>query len=211
MSVQFNEEIWVLPAGIGQAGEWDDEKREYIDSLKDFNPEIQHWGDLAIGLAFASYSEDVLGISWADWERDRNNAFMGYLYIKQTCPTFYFNGYESELWDYSGSCPWLTNEPMPKWVINQLRDQEEIEYSKDAKKFIEYIASFTNNSTISDDQHEAFNQILRLLPRESTLKQKLKACLIENTEKSGVKPELITALLPLQSFIEKALTVSKFE
>lgn len=208
MSVQFNEETWVLPAGIGQAGEWDEETREHIHNLRDFNPEIKHWGDLAIGLAFSSYSEDVLGVSWAEWNRDRNSGFMCYIYIKQTCPTFFFNGYECELWDYSDTCPWLSNEPMPKWVIKQIQDQEEMEHSWSAKKFIEFIASFTNNSTISDDQHEAFNQILRLLPSQSTLKEKLKACLIEN---SGLKSELITALLPLQIYIEKALSVSKFE
>ena len=92
MSVQFNEETWVLPAGIGQAGEWDEETREHIHNLRDFNPEIKHWGDLAIGLAFSSYSEDVLGVSWAEWNRDRNSGFMCYIYIKQTCPTFFFNG-----------------------------------------------------------------------------------------------------------------------
>ena len=208
MSILFKEEVWALP---GQAGKWDGETRDHINNLRDCNPEIEHWGDLAIGCAYGSYSEDVLGISWADWERDRNNAFMGYLYIKQTCPTFYFNGYESELWDYSDSCPWLSNEPMPKWVIKEIQNQEEIEYSKSAKKFIEYIASFTNNLTISDDQHEAFNQILRLLPSQATLKEKLKACLIENSEKSGLKSELVTALLPLQGFIKKALSSSKTE
>ena len=79
---------------------------QHIHNLRDFNPEIKHWGDLAIGVAFGSYQEDVLGVSWADWDRDKNSAFMSYIYIKQTHPTFDFNGYEIELWDYSDTYPW---------------------------------------------------------------------------------------------------------
>ncbi|MEI6096436.1 MAG: hypothetical protein WCR08_13425 [Gammaproteobacteria bacterium] len=211
MSILFKEKIWVLPAGIGQGGEWDEETREHIHNLRGYNSEIETWGDLAIGLAFGSYSEDILGVSWAEWSRDRNSGFMCYIYIKQTCPTFYFHGYESEFWGYGDTYPWLSNEPMPKWVVNQIQSQKEMEYSKNANKFIEFIASFANNSTISDDQHEAFNQVLRLLPSHSTLKEKLKACLIDNSEQLGLKRELITALLPLQGFIEKALSASRFE
>ena len=64
---KFNELVWVTPNGSGQSGDWSQEDREHIHTIKRFHQELKHWEGLAIGAAFGSYSQDILEVSWTDW------------------------------------------------------------------------------------------------------------------------------------------------
>ena len=67
----------------GDPGKWDNEDLEDIRSIKKLHPELKHWGDLAIGLAFGYYSQNWLDISWAELAIRRNIEFLTYIYIRQ--------------------------------------------------------------------------------------------------------------------------------
>lgn len=79
-------------------GDWSEETRCAISKLREFYPEISHWGDLAIGSAFCSFSRDFLEVSWADWMLDkRDDIFLCYCCLMQlqgNCP---FHCCENEL------------------------------------------------------------------------------------------------------------------
>ena len=67
------------------SGEWPDEYRLNIQTLRLFHPELAEWGDLAIGGAFGDYSQDVLEVSWADWLlKSRDETFLDYCCWRQT-------------------------------------------------------------------------------------------------------------------------------
>lgn len=75
---------FVQPGNETAPGEWSEADRRDIASLRAFYPEIAHWGDLAIGLAFGDFSEDVLEVGWADWMLDhRDEAFLNYCCWRQ--------------------------------------------------------------------------------------------------------------------------------
>ncbi|EJP48517.1 hypothetical protein M214_4210 [Acinetobacter baumannii CI86] len=63
----FNPETFVTPGHGSDPGEWNDDDRKDITTLRYLYPEIAHWGDLAIGSAFGSYSFDILEVQWAEW------------------------------------------------------------------------------------------------------------------------------------------------
>ncbi|WP_042073889.1 hypothetical protein [Acinetobacter baumannii] len=58
----FNPETFVTPGHGSDPGEWNDDDRKDITTLRYLYPEIAHWGDLAIGSAFGSYSFDILEV-----------------------------------------------------------------------------------------------------------------------------------------------------
>lgn len=96
-------------------------------NIRNFNPEISHWGDLAIGMAIGRYSQDILAVGWADWVRDRNKDLMAYIYIRHKFPDFDFGStgnYNTDLWDYSEALPWLNNAPAPHWVDEQVKEKK---------------------------------------------------------------------------------------
>jgi hypothetical protein len=110
---------WVV-GDPGQPGEWSAEDRAFIASLKELHPELSGWGDAAIGFAWGRYSEDVFLISWAYWNVDRDPAFLAYLYVKQTKPSFNFGrcgGWVEDLCKLAESQPWLEpDEQLPAWL-----------------------------------------------------------------------------------------------
>ncbi|AVA23908.1 hypothetical protein [Rhizobium sp. NXC24] len=76
---------FVQPGYEAAPGDWSDTDRRAIASLRGFYPEIAHWGDLAIGVAFGELSQEVLDVSWADWMLDqRDEIFLNYCCWRQT-------------------------------------------------------------------------------------------------------------------------------
>lgn len=81
----FDAATFVTPGHETDPGEWEDEPREEIQKLRQFYPELSHWGDLAIGCAFGDMSEDVLSVSWASWLlEERYEFFLDYCCWRQT-------------------------------------------------------------------------------------------------------------------------------
>jgi len=81
----FNACIFVQAGFENDSGDLTDDYREYISSLRRHYPELAHWGDSAIGLAFGEYSQDVWLVSWAYWSIEtRDEAFLNYCCWRQT-------------------------------------------------------------------------------------------------------------------------------
>jgi len=81
----FQATAFVLAGYESSSGEWGDSDRKDIAALREFYPELSHWGDLAIGSAFGSFSQDVLEVSWADWMLEkRDEIFLNYCCWVQT-------------------------------------------------------------------------------------------------------------------------------
>ncbi|ADX05372.1 hypothetical protein V7I38_17010 [Acinetobacter baumannii] len=79
----FNPETFVTPGHGSDPGEWNDDDRKDITTLRYLYPEIAHWGDLAIGSAFGSYSFDILEVQWAEWMIKRDDSFLNYCCWRQ--------------------------------------------------------------------------------------------------------------------------------
>lgn len=206
---KFNEFIWVSPKGISQPGEWAIEDREHIHLIRDLHPELKCWGDLAIGMAFGSYSRDILEVSWADWIDKRELEFLGYVYIRQKSLGFDFRGVmDSQLESYSNTFPWLYNLELPDWAIERINKKISEQRSMENNKFINDIALIGNNLTISEEQHEAINTLLNLLPASADFKDKLNLCLTENAMKFGLSQKSMDALESLQIIFNKAMIES---
>lgn len=206
---KFNERIWVSPEGISQSGEWAKEDRDHIHLIRDLHPELTCWGDLAIGLAFGSYSQNILEVSWADWIRKRELEFLGYIYIAQKSRGFEFRGVmDNQLTSYSNTLPWLSNSELPDWVIERINQKISEQRSMENNKFINDIALIGNNVTISDEQHEAINTLLNSLPASADFKDNLNSCLTENALKFGLSQKSVEALEPLQIIFNKGISES---
>ena len=102
------------------SGEWSDEDRAFISNTRTLYPELESWGDAAIGFAWGGYSEDVLLLSWAHWIIDRHPPFLAYVYVEQVNPEFDFGrsgGWEAKLEELAATQPWLHAEaPLPAWL-----------------------------------------------------------------------------------------------
>lgn len=82
---RFDATVFVTSGYESSAGDWADGDRQAIATLRALYPELGHWGDLAIGSAFGSFSEDVFEISWADWMLgQRDEIFLDYCCWRQT-------------------------------------------------------------------------------------------------------------------------------
>ena len=80
----FDAKTFVQPGCETSSGNWSDDDRRAILSLRNLYPELAHWGDLAIGCAFGDYSQDVLDVNWADWMvNTRDEEFIKYCLAKQ--------------------------------------------------------------------------------------------------------------------------------
>lgn len=206
---KFNEFIWVSSEGISQPGEWAKEDREHIHLIRDLHPELKCWGDLAIGVAFGSYSQDILEVSWAYWIDKRDLEFLGYIYITQKSRGFDFRGViDSQLVSYSSTLPWAYNLELPDWAIERINQKISKQRSMENNKFINDIALIGNNLTISDEQHEAINTLLNSLPASTDFNDKLNSCLTENALKFGLSQKSVDALEPLQIIFNKGISES---
>lgn len=66
-------------------GNWPAESADQLAKLRTLYPELSHWGDLALGSAFGSFSQDVLEVNWAEWMFDiRDDMFLDYCCWRQT-------------------------------------------------------------------------------------------------------------------------------
>ncbi|OJW46175.1 MAG: hypothetical protein BGO63_03655 [Candidatus Accumulibacter sp. 66-26] len=85
MSFNFEATTFVQP-GYGQApGDWSKLTQAGINKLRGFYPELSHWGDLALGCAFGSFSQDFMEVNWAEWMLEqRDEAFLSYCCWRQT-------------------------------------------------------------------------------------------------------------------------------
>ncbi|CAJ0807632.1 hypothetical protein R77560_04603 [Ralstonia thomasii] len=104
------------------AGEWSDVDRELIKQIRTNHPELADWGDLAIGLAWGDYSQDILAVSWADWIKGHDTGFLAYLYISQSEPDFTWGGtglHMDNVDAYGDTLPWETCAPLPSWASKQ--------------------------------------------------------------------------------------------
>lgn len=81
----FDAATFVRPGLETDPGEWSDEGRAEIATLRRLYPELAHWGDLALGSAFGDMSQDVLSVGWAHWMfKEREEFFLGYCCWRQT-------------------------------------------------------------------------------------------------------------------------------
>jgi hypothetical protein len=65
-------------------GEYTSDDRALFSSIRSVCPELSEWGDLPIGVAWGSYSQDVYLLSWLDQEqitlsRDNLIKFLAYI------------------------------------------------------------------------------------------------------------------------------------
>lgn len=77
-----DELCYVTSAGL--PGEFIDEQdREEIQAIRKTVPEIGHWGDLAVWLAYMDFSQDRFLISWETFRPDLRAEFLEYLQQRQ--------------------------------------------------------------------------------------------------------------------------------
>jgi hypothetical protein len=107
------------PLAGAENGEWSELDRRFIAALRDSHPELSAWGDLAIGSAWGSYSQDILAVNWCDWIQGRDEAFLAYIYVRTVNPEFDFGGtglFMDDVEDLGQTRPWLTDAPLPSWA-----------------------------------------------------------------------------------------------
>ena len=105
--------------GGAAAGEWSEETRAFIVAVRDRHPELAEWGDLAVGTAWGCYSQDILAVGWCDWIRERDEAFLAYIYVRLVRPSFAFGGtglFMDDVEDLGRERPWLVDAGLPAWV-----------------------------------------------------------------------------------------------
>ena len=65
-------------------GEFSEDERNELSLLRQSYPELKHWGDLAINVAWADFSQSVYLISWVDFgPGDRDELFLNFCYWEQ--------------------------------------------------------------------------------------------------------------------------------
>lgn len=80
----FDPEVFVNKGHGLDSGEWNEQDRKDIAQLRESYPELAHWGDLAIGTAFSSFSNDVLEVNWGNWIiGERSEDFLTYCCWRQ--------------------------------------------------------------------------------------------------------------------------------
>lgn len=74
----FEESLWSTP-GTGINYDQTQEVQDEIHLLRQLYPELNHWGDLALFMAWGSYSQDNFNLNWHPVAQ-RDQTFLGYLY-----------------------------------------------------------------------------------------------------------------------------------
>jgi hypothetical protein len=112
--------VFVMPDCEHQRGEYPADWHVKISKLRALHPELASWGDLAIGSAWGSYSQDILAVGWVDWIDERDDGFLAYIYIRIKNPHFEFGGtglFDSKVYDFGDTHPWSNDAPLPAWAI----------------------------------------------------------------------------------------------
>ena len=83
-SFSFKATTFVQEGYESAPGDWSDDSLQDIAKIRSLYPELNHWGDLAIGVAFGDFSQDVFAVSWADWmATERDEIFLNYCCWRQ--------------------------------------------------------------------------------------------------------------------------------
>ena len=122
----FSPAPFVMPGSEKADGDWPTAWRAQIEQIRAVHPELQHWGNLAVGSAWGDYSQDVLAINWAypdqfqgadKWLPD----FLAYCYVRQVAPTFKFGGtglFSEDVYALGQQAPWKDEKPVaPGWAL----------------------------------------------------------------------------------------------
>lgn len=85
----FNASHFATNGHENAPGEWSDDDRTLIHHIRNALPELAAWGDLPIGTAWGSYSQDVWLLSWLEEElhslnRERLMPFLAYIHYHET-------------------------------------------------------------------------------------------------------------------------------
>lgn len=75
---RFDERLWTAP-GMEIDYSQTEELKDEIISLRQYYPELNHWGDLGIFMAWGAYSRDHNDLNWSP-VTNRDEKFLGYLY-----------------------------------------------------------------------------------------------------------------------------------
>jgi hypothetical protein len=120
----FDPLIFVQPGYEKAGGDWGEDATQ-IAQIRADHPELAEWGDLAIGLAWGEYSQDILAVSWVDWITGRDVDFLAYLYVRQIAPGFDFGGtglFDLEVMELGRQTPWLQEtHTAPIWAQRRNR------------------------------------------------------------------------------------------
>lgn len=82
---QFNATVFVQPGYETVKGDWSEADLGAIQRLRKLYPELDHWGDFAMGIAFGDWSQEFFLVSWADWMTlTRDELFLNFCYWRQT-------------------------------------------------------------------------------------------------------------------------------
>jgi hypothetical protein len=84
MAFTFSPRPFVQEGFESAPGDWGDSDRREIAAIRDAHPELSHWGDLAIGMAWSDYSHNVYLISWWNFDGNRDEHFLNYCCWEQT-------------------------------------------------------------------------------------------------------------------------------
>lgn len=85
MAARYDARAFVKPGFERASGEFSDETRNDIDSIRAAHPELESWGDLAVVGAWGDYSQDELYVNWCDWlVGERNEEFLAYVVRRTT-------------------------------------------------------------------------------------------------------------------------------
>ncbi|MFL9913092.1 hypothetical protein [Paraburkholderia sp. RL17-337-BIB-A] len=109
------------PFGGTADGEWNDDWRAFIGGLRARHPELAAWDNLAVGSAWGDYSQDILAVGWCDWIRERDEAFLAYIYVRLLRPSFDFGGtglFFDDVEELASTRPWLTDDGLAQWPLN---------------------------------------------------------------------------------------------
>lgn len=79
----FDELQYVTTPGLsGESIE--EEDRKVIHEIRNAIPEVRHWGDLAVWLAYMNFSQDRFLISWEPFRLEHREMFLEYLSQQQS-------------------------------------------------------------------------------------------------------------------------------
>ncbi len=97
MKFTFSARPFVQEGYEDAPGEWPDSDRRAIAAIRQAHPELSYWGDLAIGMAWGDYSQNVHLISWVEFDGGRDESFLDYCCWEQTRGSFPWGGSVEEL------------------------------------------------------------------------------------------------------------------
>jgi hypothetical protein len=78
--VDYNPLLFVVSGYEKSDGEWTDNDRKDIAVIRQMHSELKDWGDLAIGSAWSSFSQDVMEVNWCEWLiGEKQDIFLEYI------------------------------------------------------------------------------------------------------------------------------------